>query len=49
MGNPVYPTCEEIQKLRKAAELPAPERPLLTEGKITLTLPPYGLALREIR
>src|SRR5437870_4813266 len=48
MGRPAYPTREQIQKLRKAAELPAPETRRLTQGRITLTLPPHGLALIEI-
>ena len=48
MGRPAYPTREQIQKLRKAAELPAPETRRLTQGRITLSLPPHGLALIEI-
>lgn len=48
MGRPVNPTREQIQKLRKAAELPAPETRRLTQGRITLSLPPHGLALIEI-
>ncbi len=50
MGSPKYPTCEQIQKLREAAELPPPEvRPLSagTTIPISLTLPPNGIALLE--
>jgi xylan 1,4-beta-xylosidase len=49
MGSPRYLTRKQIQELRKAAELPAPETRRLTRGKITLTLPPHGLALIEVR
>lgn len=49
MGRPVYPTRQQIQELRRAAELPAPETRSLTKDQITVTLPPHGLALIEIR
>lgn len=49
MGSPRYLTRKQIQELRKAAELPGPETRRLTRGKITLTLPPHGLALIEVR
>jgi hypothetical protein len=38
-----------LQDLRQAAELPAAEEKELQQGKITLRLPPHGLALIEIR
>jgi xylan 1,4-beta-xylosidase len=45
MGSPRYPTQEQIEQLKKAAELPAPEVRALKNGELTLTLPSYGLAL----
>jgi xylan 1,4-beta-xylosidase len=49
MGEPRYPTQMEIQKLRSAADLPAPELVPINGGEITLTLPSYGLAVVELR
>jgi xylan 1,4-beta-xylosidase len=49
MGKPAYPTRAQIDALRKAAELPAPEMKSLQHGKLTIELPPQGLALIEIR
>jgi xylan 1,4-beta-xylosidase len=50
MGSPKYPTRDQIQKLRDAAELPAPEMRTLPEGStvpVSITLPPNGIALLE--
>jgi len=49
MGKPRYPTEKQLQELRQAASLPAPEEVPLQDGKITLRLPPQGLALLEIQ
>ena len=49
MGRPRYPTVRQLQDLRQAAELPAAEETELQQGKMTLRLPPHGLALIEIR
>ncbi|MGH2396091.1 MAG: GH39 family glycosyl hydrolase, partial [Terriglobales bacterium] len=49
MGKPRYPTPAQLQDLRKAARLPAPEGSRLTGDGIRLTLPPHGLAVLEIR
>jgi xylan 1,4-beta-xylosidase len=49
MGRPTYPTPKQLEDLRRAAELPAPETKMLRHGKLTLELPPQGLALIEIR
>lgn len=48
MGKPKYPTEPQLRDLRRAAELPAPEYKNVEQGKITLQLPPHGLALIEI-
>jgi len=48
MGKPKYPTQAQLQDLRRAAELPAPEWKNVEQGRISLQLPPHGLALVEI-
>ena len=49
MARPAYPTPKQLEELRRAAELPAPEMKMLRHGKVMLELPPQGLALVEIR
>jgi xylan 1,4-beta-xylosidase len=49
MGSPRYPTVEQLQHLRKVAELPAPEKQAVKNGKLTLTLPSQGLAVIELK
>lgn len=47
MAKPAYPTQAQIQALRSAANLPAPERVRFQHGQLTIDLPPQGLALIE--
>ena len=49
MGAPPYPTAAQLETLRKAAEIPAPEVQKLNHGALTVTIPPDGLALIELR
>ena len=49
MGKPLSPTQRQIDELRHAAELPSPEIRYLQNGKLTIVLPPQGLALIELR
>jgi xylan 1,4-beta-xylosidase len=49
MGSPKYPTPAQIAALRKAAETGPPEARTLTAGRLTLTVPPSGLVVVEIR
>jgi xylan 1,4-beta-xylosidase len=49
MGSPRYLTELEITALRKAAQLAPPESRVLHEGELTLTLPPHGLAVIEVK
>jgi len=49
MGRPKYPTLKQLEDLRHAAELPAPEMRTLANGKLTLELPPQGFAQIEIK
>ncbi|MGB8030092.1 MAG: glycosyl hydrolase family 39 [Terracidiphilus sp.] len=49
MGSPKYPTQAQIAALREAAEIGPPQVQTLSGSRLTLTLPPMGLALIEIR
>ena len=49
MGDPVDPTQKQIEDLRRAAELPPAETEYFQNGKLTIVLPPQGLALIEFR
>jgi xylan 1,4-beta-xylosidase len=49
MGSPRYPTRAQIKELRSATELPPPESRDLMNGRLTLTIPPEGLALIELK
>ena len=49
LGRPPYPKPIELEQLRHAADLQAPEPQALKHGEITIVLPPQGLALLEIR
>jgi xylan 1,4-beta-xylosidase len=49
MGSPRYPTQKQIQELRRATDLPAPEARQLKNGKLNLTLPAHGLAIIELK
>lgn len=49
MGEPKYPTSKQLQQLRQAAELPPPEETKIEQGILSLHLPPFGLAVIEIR
>jgi xylan 1,4-beta-xylosidase len=49
MGRPMSPTPKQVAELRRAADLPAPEKGQLLAGKVTVTLPAQGLAVLEIQ
>ena len=49
LGSPQYPTREQVDRIRKAAELAPPEVGRLDRnGVLTLELPPEGVALIEL-
>jgi xylan 1,4-beta-xylosidase len=48
MGSPRYPTQRQLEELKRAAALPAPTVYPLRGGKLTLDIPPHGLALVTI-
>jgi xylan 1,4-beta-xylosidase len=47
MGSPANPTVSQIAALRRSAELTAPKHESITNGRLTLALPPQSLALIE--
>jgi xylan 1,4-beta-xylosidase len=49
MGNPKYPTREQLAKLRQAAQLPPAESRTISGNELKIVLPPYCLALLELR
>jgi xylan 1,4-beta-xylosidase len=49
LGSPRYPTSVQIQDLRSATELPAPETRKLKGDELTLVLPAHGLAVIELK
>jgi len=49
MGSPVYPTQAQLQKLRSAVQLGAPEIKEIKGGELSLTLPVNGLAVIVVR
>jgi xylan 1,4-beta-xylosidase len=49
MGSPRYPTSKQILELRRAAELPTPEKRTLKNGTLSLALPAQGLAVIELK
>src|SRR5208282_3293893 len=48
MNSPAYPTQAQIQTLRQAAQLPAPESTSIHNGQITVQLAPDALVLIEL-
>jgi xylan 1,4-beta-xylosidase len=49
MGKPIDPTQKQIEELRRAAALPPATVEYFRNGRLTLVLPPDGLALVEFR
>ncbi len=48
MGSPRYPTRQQLEQLRKAAELLPPEVLDLKDGELKVTLPAHGLAVLQL-
>src|SRR5262249_28786831 len=49
MGSPMYPTQSKITKLQQAAPLPPPRNVAFIGDQLKISLPPFCLALVEIR
>ena len=47
MGKPINPTRAQIEELRRAAQLSAPEKIDFHQGQFALSVPPQGLVLVE--
>ena len=48
MGSPRYPTRDQVEKLNRAAEIPAAETVQLSKGSLKIDIPVNGLVLVEI-
>jgi xylan 1,4-beta-xylosidase len=48
MGSPQYPTRDQLEALRAGAALAAPEELSIVNGRVSITLPPNGLATVEV-
>ena len=48
MGSPAYPSQEQIEALKKASQSGPPEMRTLDGNKLTVTVPPMGLAVVEV-
>ena len=49
MGSPQYPTKEQIRELRKDAQVGPEEDVAVSNGRLTVKLPPMGLAVVEVK
>jgi xylan 1,4-beta-xylosidase len=49
MGSPIYPTREQLDQLKAAAQLPPPENVAVKNGRLQLHLEPEALLLIEVR
>jgi xylan 1,4-beta-xylosidase len=48
MGSPTYPTPAQLQQLFKASTLPAPQEVPIVDDRLSIILPPHGLATVEV-
>ena len=48
VGSPTYPTPMQLQQLLKASTLPAPQEVPIVDDRLSITLPPDGLATVEV-
>jgi xylan 1,4-beta-xylosidase len=48
MGAPPFPTQAQLEQLLKASALPAPEEVPIVDERLSITLPPFGLATVEL-
>jgi xylan 1,4-beta-xylosidase len=49
MGNPKYPSQQQLMSLRQSSQLPPPQMQPITNGSLTLQLPVNGLAVIQIK
>ena len=48
MGRPAFPSREEIEQLRAAGNMAAPQQLAMHDGRLSLDIPPQGLAVVEL-
>ncbi|MGB0011890.1 MAG: glycosyl hydrolase family 39 [Candidatus Sulfotelmatobacter sp.] len=48
MGSPKYPSRQQVEALRRAAEIGPPQNVPVRDHQLTIVLPPMGLAVAEI-
>lgn len=48
LGQPQYPTASEVEAINRQTALPAPQPLPITNGHLSLNVPPNGFALLEI-
>ncbi len=48
MGSPQFPTRDELEALKRGAALPAAEELSVVNDRVSITLPPNGLATAEV-
>jgi xylan 1,4-beta-xylosidase len=49
MGSPRYPTHDQIERLRQAAQLPPPEQKPMSGNQLTVDLPAQSLVVVEVK
>jgi xylan 1,4-beta-xylosidase len=49
MGEPPYPTRDQIKQLQAAGELPPPDITDIKNGQLTIEIPPHGLVVAELK
>lgn len=49
MGSPKYPTQKQIKELKKASKIGPPQVEEITDGHLSVTVPPMGLAVMTVR
>ena len=48
MGRPAFPSREQIEQLRGAGKMAAPQKLAVHDGRLTLDIPPQGLVVVEL-
>ena len=48
MGSPTYPTPAQLEQLLKASTLAEPQQVPIVDERISITLPPFGMATVEV-
>jgi xylan 1,4-beta-xylosidase len=49
MGRPAFPSREQIEQLRAAGKMAAPQQLAVQDGRLSLDIPPQGLVVVELQ